>query len=105
MYLTRWHKETTPSLDNLRIVLAQQGFRVSEWTDMPGTVYPVHQHLTHEVRWVVRGRLRVGIPEADQEIILEAGDRLELEPNEPYWADVEDGQPVLYLIGTKNGHK
>src|SRR5256885_10155838 len=98
MFLTRWHRETTPSLETLRLLLAQQGFRVSEWTDLPGTVYPVHQHSAHEVRWVVRGRLRIGIPEQDQEITLEAGDRLELEPNESYWADVEDGQPVLYLI-------
>jgi quercetin dioxygenase-like cupin family protein len=66
-------------------------------------VYPVHQHIELEVRWVVRGRLRVGLPEQGEEIILEAGDRLEIEPNELYWADVEDGQPVMYLIGTKNG--
>lgn len=72
---------------------------------MPGTVYPVHQNAARQVRWVVRGKLRIGIPERDQEITLEAGDRLELDPDELYWADVEDGQPVMYLIGTKNGKK
>jgi quercetin dioxygenase-like cupin family protein len=87
----------------LRVALAQQGFQVSAWTDMPGTVYPVHQHATRQVRWVVRGSLRIGIPEQNEEIILQAGDRLELEPNEPYWADVEDEFPVMYLIGVKNG--
>lgn len=105
MHLSRWNKETTPSREALRATLAQQGYQVSEWTDMPGTVYPVHQHPAREVRWVVRGRLRVGIPERGEEITLEAGDRLELEPNEVYWADVEDGQPVMYLIGIKNGKK
>jgi len=105
MRLMRWGKETTPSLESLRLLLAQQGFQVSEWTDMPGTVYPVHQHATLEVRWIVRGKLRVGIPEQDAEITLEAGDRLEIEPNESYWADVEDQLPVMYLIGIKNGHK
>lgn len=101
MQLMRWNRETTPSLENLRIALAQQGFQVSEWSDPPGTVYPVHQHPTVEVRWVVRGKLRIGLPEQDQEITLEAGDRLELEPNEVYWADVEGIQAVVYLIGIK----
>lgn len=105
MRLTRWNKETTPSRGLLRVTLAQQGFQVSEWTDLPGTVYPAHLHATAEVRWVVRGKLRVGIPETNQEITLEAGDRLDLEPDESYWADVEEEQPVLYLIGVKNGTK
>lgn len=105
MQLQKWNRGTTPSPEFLRAALAQQGFQVSEWTDLPGTVYPVHQHPTREVRWVVRGKLRIGIPEQDQEITLEVGDRLELEPNEPYWADVEDDFPVTYLIGIKNGKK
>lgn len=90
-----------PSLQALRLALAQQGFQVSEWSDPPGTIYPVHQQPTIQVRWVVRGKLRIGIPEQDAEITLEAGDRLELEPNELYWADVEGKEPVVYLIGIK----
>lgn len=105
MKLTRWTQNELPMLDILRQELGKQGFRVSEWTDRPGTVYPVHQHAQAEVRWVVRGQLRVGLPEQGQEIILDAGDRLELDPNELYWADVETPRPVMYLIGTKDGHK
>lgn len=101
MQLIRWNKETLPSLEALRMALAQQGFQVSEWTDPPGTVYPVHQQPTLQVRWVVRGKLRIGIPEQDEEITLQAGDRLELEPNVLYWADVEGVEPVVYLIGIK----
>jgi quercetin dioxygenase-like cupin family protein len=102
MRLTRWKKETVPSLQSLRTTLAGQGYQVSEWADLPGTVYPVHSHEYAEVRWVVRGKLRIGIPENGEEITLEAGDRLELDPHIPYWADVEDGQPVMYLVGIKN---
>ncbi len=105
MYLSRWNKETTPSRKELRAALAQQGYQLSEWTDMPGTVYPVHQNAEFQVRWVIRGKLRIGLPERGEEIVLEAGDRLEIEPNEVYWADVEDGEPVMYLIGVKNGKK
>lgn len=72
---------------------------------MPGTVYPVHQNAALQVRWIVRGKLRVGLPEQDLEVTLGAGDRVELEPNELYWADVEGGEPVIYLVGVKNGRK
>jgi quercetin dioxygenase-like cupin family protein len=85
--------------------LGRQGYRVSEWTDPPGTVYPVHAHEYAEARWVVRGTLRVGLPERNEEITLEAGDRLDLDPHETYWADVEGEQPVTYVIGIKNGDK
>jgi quercetin dioxygenase-like cupin family protein len=105
MKLTRWIQDDLPSLDALRHELGNQGYRVSEWTDAPSTVYPVHQHEETEVRWVVRGQLRVGLPEHGEEIILQPGDRLDLDPHETYWADVDAGQPVMYLIGIKNGHK
>lgn len=105
MKLTRWKQDELPALDVLRHQLGNQGYRVSEWTDPPGTVYPVHQHEMSEARWVVRGQLRIGLPERGEEITLAPGDRLDLDPNEIYWADVDATQPVMYLIGVKNGHK
>lgn len=107
MHLTRWNKETTPSLDALRAALTGEANQISEWADPPGTVYPVHVHDYLEVRWVVRGKLRVGLPESGEEFTLGAGDRLEVPPNAPHWVDVESPSPVVYLIGTKsrNGHR
>jgi quercetin dioxygenase-like cupin family protein len=105
MQLTRWNLGTKPSLETLRAALGHQGYRVSEWTDPPGTVYPVHTHEAAEVRWVVRGTLRIGLPERGEEITLGAGDRLDIDANETYWADVDGQQPVMYLIGIKNGKK
>jgi quercetin dioxygenase-like cupin family protein len=107
MHLTRWNKETAPSPEALRAALTGEGFHVSEWSDPPGTVYPVHTHEYAEVRWVVQGRLRVGLPESGEEFTLSPGDRLELAPNSPHWVDVDAGLGVLYLVGTKakNGHK
>jgi quercetin dioxygenase-like cupin family protein len=105
MELIRWNKETKPSLDALRLALGKEGYKVSEWTDPPGTVYPAHLPDEAETRWVVRGKLRIGLVERGEEITLATGDRLDLEPHEMYWADVEGDYPVMYLIGTKNGYK
>lgn len=107
MHLTRWNKETAPSLEALRAALTGEAFQISEWADPPGTVYPVHTHDYLEVRWVVRGQLRIGLPESGEEFTLCAGDRLEVPPNAPHWVDVDPLAAVVYLIGIKsrNGHQ
>jgi quercetin dioxygenase-like cupin family protein len=104
MQLTRWKKETLPSLEALRSALTGEGLTVSEWTDPAGTVYPVHTHDYPEVRVVVRGYLRVGLPESGEEFTLGPGDRLDLPAGTPYWTDVGEQGPVVYLSASKNGH-
>ncbi len=105
MRLTRWNKETVPSLEALRGTLTGEGLSVSEWTDPSGTVYPVHTHEFSEVRVVVRGRLRVGLPETGEEIVLGPGDRLDLPADVPHWADVNGDAAVVYLCASKDAHK
>ncbi len=104
MRLTRWNRETPPSLEALRSALTGEGLTVSEWADPAGTVYPVHAHEYPEVRVVVRGSLRVGLPETSEEFILAPGDRLDLPANTPHWADVQGHGPVVYLSASKNNH-
>lgn len=104
MRLTRWNKETAPSLEALRGALTGEGLTVSEWTDPAGKVYPVHAHNYAEVRVVVHGALRIGLPETGEEFILGPGDRLDLPPNTPHWTDVSGQGPVVYLSASQNGH-
>lgn len=104
MRLTRWNRETSPSLEALRSALTGEGLTVSEWADPAGTVYPVHTHEYAEVRVVVRGCLRVGLPETGEEFVLAPGDRLDLPANTPHWADVQGHGPVVYLSASKNNH-
>jgi quercetin dioxygenase-like cupin family protein len=105
MYVTRWNKETAPSLEALRGALTGEGLSVSEWTDQSGTVYPVHAHEFPEVRVVVRGKLRIGLPETGEEIVLGPGDRLDLPANVPHWADVNGNGGVVYLSASKISRK
>lgn len=105
MQVTRWNKETAPSLEALRGALTGEGLSVSEWTDPSGTVYPVHTHEYPEVRVVVRGHLRIGLPDSNEEIVLGPGDRLDLPENVPHWADVTGNGAVVYLSATKLNHR
>ena len=104
MQLTRWNRETAPSLEALRSAVTGEGLTVSEWTDPAGTVYPVHLHEYAEVRVVVRGQLRVGLPETGEEFVLGPGDRLDLPANTPHWADVDEHGSVVYLSAANNNH-
>ncbi len=104
MLLTRLNKETALSLEALRAALVAEGFHVYEWADPPGTVYPVHTHDYHEVRIVVRGQLRIGLPETGEEFILQPGDRLDVPAEAPHWVDVDSTSHVVYLTGTKSSN-
>ncbi len=103
MRLIRWNKATAPSIETLRQALVEEGFTILEWVDLSGTIYPVHTHAYPETRTVVRGYLRVGLPETDEEFVLGPGDRLDLPANIPHWADVTSSEPVVYLSAAKNG--
>ena len=103
MRLIRWNKATAPSIETLREALVGEGFSISEWVDPAGTIYPVHTHAYPEARTVVRGYLRVGLPESGEELVLGPGDRLDLPADTPHWADVHTSEPVVYLSAAKNG--
>ncbi len=108
MRLIRWNKLTAPSIETLRQALVEEGFTILEWSDPSGTIYPLHTHAYPETRAVVRGYLRVGLPESGEELVLGPGDRLDLPANTPHWADVHMSEPVVYLSAAKygrNGHK
>lgn len=102
MRLIRWNKATAPSIVILRQALTREGFAISEWSDPAGTIYPVHVHEYPEANVVVRGNLRVGLPESGEEMVLGPGDRLDLPANTPHWADVNATRPVVYLSAAKN---
>jgi quercetin dioxygenase-like cupin family protein len=103
MRLIRWNKATAPSIETLRDALVGEGLSISEWSDPSGTIYPVHAHAYPEARAVVRGHLRVGLPETGEELVLGPGDRLDLPANTPHWADVNGDGPVVYLSAAKQG--
>ncbi len=84
-------------INKIREILEGEGFSTYIWSDPPGTYYSTHTHPDREVRWVTRGRITIGVE--GEEIILEPGDRLDLEPGIPHWAKTEEG--VEYVAGSK----
>lgn len=101
--LIRWNKDVPPEGPAVRHGLLLERLTVLEWTDPPGTIYPVHTHSFAQVRVVLHGRMRIGLPESGEEIIIGPGDRLDLPPETPHWEEVEGGGSATYLAGTCEG--
>jgi len=56
------------------------------WSDAPGDAYGAHQHPFHKVLYCERGSITFHTDDGD--IVLHAGDRLDLEPHTVHWATV-----------------
>ena len=102
MRLTRWNKTVPPTDQILRHALQIEGLSVLEWTDPPGTIYPVHTHPFAQVHVILCGHLRIGLPETVEEIILHPGDRLDLPADTPHWEEVAEREATTYFAATRN---
>ncbi len=101
LHLTRWNRASSPDDGVLRHALRAENLSVLEWSDAPSTIYPVHTHPFAQVRLVLSGRLRIGLPETGEEIALGPGDRLDLPPEVPHWEEVDGPQAALYLAASR----
>lgn len=97
MDVERWDEERDGpySEDALRRKLEQRGYRVTRYTYPPGTVFPDHTHAVEKVDAVVAGRFRMTT--ADGEVILEAGDALQVPAGTVHSAEVVGNEPVVSL--------
>lgn len=76
--IVRWQKPKRPSEEELRRKYLQERLSPYRWSNAPGDYYPPHSHGYHKVLYVVSGTITWILPESNQEILAEPGDRLEL---------------------------
>jgi mannose-6-phosphate isomerase-like protein (cupin superfamily) len=98
MKIIRWRKPHLPEAGALMQTLQKRGLRPYRQTDPAGAFYPEHTHPHDEIRWMVRGRLRLGA--GGKVTVLEPGDRLELPANTPHWAEVVGEEEAHYVCAS-----
>ena len=76
--LTPWADQPAPTESMLMQLCAEQGLSPYSWSNGPHDVYSAHSHSYAKVIYVVRGSITFGLPELGQQLILKAGDRLDL---------------------------
>ena len=74
----RWSEEKKPDETTIREILAEEALHPYRWSNLPGDVYSPHTHSYNKVIYVVSGSITFGLPDYGEELVLKAGDRLNL---------------------------
>jgi quercetin dioxygenase-like cupin family protein len=89
--------EVQLQLGTIRRQLEAEGMRTAWYSEIPGGVFPEHQHTFRESRWVLSGHLR--IEAGGREYLLEPGDRIDLPALTLHRAAVVGLAPVIFVTG------
>jgi len=99
----RWDEERDGPLSesSMRRKLQSRGYRVSRYVYSPGTSFPAHTHSVDKIDGVLAGRFRMRLGGAD--VVLEAGDCLEVPRGAFHSAEVVGDEPVVSLDAVRDG--
>lgn len=84
-------------LGTIRRQLEAEGLKTAWYSEIPGVVFPEHEHVFDESRWVLSGYLH--IEAAGEFFSLGPGDRIDLPANTPHRVQVLGLAPVVYVTG------
>ncbi|HUV27906.1 MAG TPA: AraC family ligand binding domain-containing protein [Anaerolineales bacterium] len=73
-----WNGDSSPSEEDLRRLLGEQGLSGYRWSNSPGDVYGAHSHPFHKIIYVLQGSITFILPEQGEQVQLISGDRLDL---------------------------
>ncbi len=86
------------NVKEIQKILQDKNYRnIFVWSDSAGTFYDWHTHTYEEVRWVYKGKVKIGYEGG--EIELKPGDMLLISPNTKHWAETDIG--VSYVCASK----
>jgi quercetin dioxygenase-like cupin family protein len=97
----RWdhQRDGSPREDALRRKLEARGYRVTRYVYPPGTVFVTHTHDVDKIDAVVSGQFLLSI--RGEDIVLGAGDALDVPRGVPHRAEVVGEDPVVSLDAVK----
>jgi quercetin dioxygenase-like cupin family protein len=95
--VARWDRarDGEPTEAALRRKLESRGYRVARYVYPPGTVFVTHTHEVDKIDAVVSGQFKLSLHGED--VVLEAGDALDVPSMTPHRAEVVGDEPVVSL--------
>jgi quercetin dioxygenase-like cupin family protein len=96
-HVVRWDREHDgePTEAALRRKLEARGYRVARYVYPPGTVFVTHTHDVDKIDAVVFGTFLLSM--RGEDVVLEAGDALDVPRGVPHRAEVVGEDPVVSL--------
>ena len=73
-----WQGDSSPTESEVRRLLTEQGLSAYRWSNAPGDLYAAHSHPFHKIIYVLQGSITFVLPEANEQVLLASGDRLDL---------------------------
>ncbi len=77
-HVTLWAGSAAPTQSTLWRLMADEGLSPYSWSNGPHDTYAAHSHSYDKVIYVVQGSITFGLPDLQQKLTLNAGDRLDL---------------------------
>jgi hypothetical protein len=99
--VTPWPDTVPPTRSTLWQLMSGEGLSPYAWSNGPHDIYSAHSHSYNKVIYVVQGSITFGLPELGNELILKAGDRLDL-PTGTVHDAVVGAQGVICLEAHKD---
>lgn len=99
--MDEWTGASPPSAAEIMQMLSEQGLSAYRWSNSPGDVYSAHSHSFHKIIYVLQGSITFVLPLAEEQVTLNAGDRLELPPDTLHEAEV--GPQGVICLEAHNG--
>lgn len=99
MIMTRWQASMTPTADQIRLILAQEGLDPFEEVFAADMKIPDHRHPFAEVRVVLSGELLTNV--AGNQVLLRPGDRVEIPSNTRHSYAVQGRESCICLCAQK----
>jgi quercetin dioxygenase-like cupin family protein len=97
----RWSGTDPPTALELERQLRAEGLRPYRTCDPPGTSHPPRSHASHEVRWLISGKLWVKLDGNEEAIVLSPGDRLDLPPGLMHTIMVQGDEPAVLVAAAE----
>jgi quercetin dioxygenase-like cupin family protein len=73
-----WMGDSPPHESEIHRLLGEQGLSGYRWSNTPGDIYGAHSHSFHKVIYVLQGSITFILPDINEQVTLETGDRLDL---------------------------
>lgn len=97
--MTRWQAALTPTADQIRLILEQEGLDPFEEVFSPAMRIPDHRHPFAEVRVVLAGELLTNV--AGNQVLLRPGDRVEIPSNTRHSYTVQGSEACVCLCAQR----
>ncbi len=99
MVITRWQAPQVPSLEQMKMMFQVEGHEFNLENYPAGSEIKDHRHPFDEIRMVASGTLRVNV--SGTQLLLRAGDRIEIPSNTKHSTKVEGEEPVVSICASR----